>query len=363
MTSVDSRPASGLTRRAKVLLPFGLLVLVVLAVQRLWLGGGETEGIEFAGPTMGTTYAVKVVAPRAEGRERARIAAAIREELDEVDRLMSTYDPASEISRFNAHRSTAPFPLSRATVEVLATALAVSVQTDGAFDVTVGPLVDAWGFGPPGPPTQPPTDEALAAIRPHVGYTKLHLDAAASTVSKSDVMTVVDLSAVAKGYAADRVAERLAELGYRDMLVEVGGEIAARGARPDGTPWRVAVERPDSAGRGIFRVIGPVDEAVATSGDYRNHFELDGIRVAHIIDPHTGRPVPYAGASVSVVHARGADADAWATALTVLGPDDGYALAEREKIAALFVTRTSSGFVGQATSAFATRFDRSDGRR
>ena len=240
-------------------------------------------------------------------------------------------------------------------LEVLAIAREISERSGGAFDVTVAPLVDAWGFGPPGRPAARPADSELAALRARVGYDRLVVDPVARTIAKTVPETVVDLSAIAKGYAVERVSAALRELGLDRFLVEVGGEVKAVGTRADGRAWRVGIERPDVAARAVHGVVELVDEAVATSGDYRNFYEEDGRMYAHVIDPRTGLPVPFRGASVSVVHPDATAADAWATALTVLGPEAGFELARREDLAAVFVMRSAEGYQTRETPRFSGR--------
>jgi len=340
-------------RLAFAVLFLGLAYVVVR--RTLLLPGPEVH--EFSGPTMGTTYTVKVAALPLPRPELRRIADTITERLRHVTDLMSTYEPDSELSRFNRHASTEPFPLSPETCEVFRVAQDVSQRSGGAFDVTVKPLVDAWGFGPPGRPATPPTPEELAALRERVGYRLLTLDLWANTLAKSNPATTCDLSAVAKGYAVDAIATALLELDYKDFLVEVGGEIRAHGHRQDGRPWRVAVERPDAGGRATDQVVDIEDLAMATSGDYRNYYEQEGHRISHLIDPRTERPIDHLLASVSVAHERCDYADAWATALMVLGPEEGRATAEREGLAAYFLVREGDGFRALATPAFQALID------
>lgn len=341
-----------LSPRGKILLPLGLVLLIAFSVHRLFFAETPSLPVEIRGPIMGTTYSVKLDVPELVGEARERVEAVVEARLDEVNGLMSTYDSASELSRFNRHRSTDPYPLSTATLEVLQVAQDVSARTGGAFDVTVGPLVDAWGFGAPGQPPSAPPPDVLAELTARVGYEGLTLDPGNGTVAKAVPDLEVDLSAVAKGYAADRVVQALDSLGYARVLVEVGGELRAGAPKADGTPWRVAIETPDRATRTIYGVVELVRLGIATSGDYRNFYELDGVEYAHLIDPRTGLPVRHSGASVTVIHPRAAVADAWATGLSLLGPDEGFQVAEREGFAALFITRDGDGFTARATTAF-----------
>ncbi len=341
------------------------------AVQQRWT---------FTGAAMGTTFTVTVVSGRGADRASARpgasvrpaaapvrpadapvqqpgqpaVETAVRRVLERIEGRMSHYRPDSELSRFNRAQTTEPQPMSAETLGVMAEALAVSRVSGGAFDVTVGPLVDAWGFGPPGRAPAAPEAAALDALRARVGADLLEVDLAASTLRKRRADVVVDLSAIAKGYAVDAVASLLAERGVGDYLVEIGGELRAGGGNELGEPWRVAIERPAPGFATTQRIVPLTDAAVATSGDYRNFYDLDGARVSHTLDPRTGRPVTHRLRSVSVIAERCSLADARSTALHVLGPDEGYVLAMTEGWAALFVAEDGTGrLVERETPAFA----------
>ena len=323
---------------------------------------------------MGTTFSVTVVPgrgpagaparpeqpvhPAAPSAGRQLDPAAVEEEvrrvLERIEGRMSHYRPAAEISRFNRARTTEPQPMSRETLGVVAEALEVGRASGGAFDVTVGPLVDAWGFGPPGRAPAGPDEASLAALRARVGAELLEVDRLAATLRKRRPDVIVDLSAIAKGYAVDAVASLLAARGFGNHLVEIGGDLRAGGGNERGEPWRIAFERPAPGAPATRRIVPLRDAAVATSGDYRNFYELDGVRVSHTVDPRTGRPVTHRLRSVSVIADRCSLADARSTALNVLGPDEGYALSVAQGWAALFVTDDGSGgLVERETPAFA----------
>jgi thiamine biosynthesis lipoprotein len=331
----------------------GLVILGILTVTRLASPPTPDDLLTFSGPTMGTAFHVKVISDR-QGTDTAyaaRLSAAIEETLESVNQNMSTYLPDSELSRFNASGGEDRFAISTDTAAVFACALEIAESSGGAFDITVGPLVNAWGFGPNGR-HQPPTNEELTALRSHVGYQKLRLDMEASTIQKIDAAVYCDLSALAKGFAVDQIAEALDELGVGRYLVEVGGEIRARGTNQGGESWSVGIEKPVDTGRKLQRAVRLHDVSLATSGDYRNFYERDGLRLSHTIDPRTGRPVAHNLASVSVIHPSCMYADAYATTLMVLGPDDGLAWAEDHGLAALFLVRAGEGFEERATSRF-----------
>lgn len=302
---------------------------------------------------MGTTFTVKVVtsqldAPRVDGLRKT-----IETTLAAVDAKMSHYRPDSEISRFNQFHATTPFAMSPDTVSVIGQAVEISRLSGGAFDITVAPLVDAWGFGPAGPVTAVPSEVAIARLRHRVGYTQLEIDRETSTIRKHHPGITGDLSAIAKGHAVDRVATALVEVGMNNYLVEVGGEVRAGGHNETGAVWRVAIERPRVGTSTVQRVVELTNRALATSGEYRNFYELDGQRVSHTIDPRSGRPITHQIGSVSVVAERCVQADGLATALEVLGLAEGYPIAVEHGWAALFVVRNADGtFREHPTPAF-----------
>ena len=307
----------------------------------------------FSGTTMGTSYEV-IVETEASATDSVALGAVIERELAHVNRVMSTYDSASDASSFGRHSGTEPVPVDPMLLDVLEAALEICRESMGAFDPTVAPLVDAWGFGPEDVP-QPPDSARVAALRGLVGCDGLTTDPLAGTLAKSQPDARVDLSGIAKGFAAERIGVALRGMGYGSALVDVGGELKAVGSHLDGRPWRVALEGAGETEPGVFGTIDIADEAVATSGDFRNSYEHEGILYAHIIDPRDGFPVPFRGFSVSVVHPDGATADAWATALTVLGPDEGFELAVRAGLAASFTWRSPNGVRSRQTPALGGR--------
>ena len=304
------------------------------------------------GKTMGTTFRVKLAGVIPETHSQALLDA-VQAELDAVDAAMSTYKATSELSQFNGLQVGAAQILSQPTADVLTLALRVGAKSDGAFDVTVGPLVEAWGFGPKGV-QRVPDDATLTALRGAVGAARvLRFDPKTRALSKTTAGVHLDFSAIAKGYGVDRVAARLTKEGVPGFMVEVGGEVRTHGRRADKKPWRIGIERPNPAGGGVAQVVVVQEQALATSGDYRNYREANGVRISHTIDPRTGRPIGHGLASVSVLAASCAEADAWATALNVLGPEAGLALADREGLAAYLLIRSKDGaFVGRASQAW-----------
>lgn len=301
--------------------------------------------IEFSGPTMGTTFSVKVV-PGPTGlaaADRLAIDQDIRDQLARIDQQLSTWRIDSVLSAFNADTQLVPTPVDPETFEIFRQAVELGEFTGGALDVTIGPLIDAWGFGPNGQADVAPTPESLAELAGGLGVSQLELNAVERTVRKRDPRVRCDFSALAAGYAADLVASRLEQRGLHDFLVDMGGELVARGHNDAGRPWQIAVERPQALGRAVARIVPLTDMAIATSGDYRNSREVDGVRVTHILDPRTRRPVAHRLASVTVLDRQGVRADALSTALMVMGPDEGLAFAERHNVAALLLVPDEKG--------------------
>jgi FAD:protein FMN transferase len=324
----------------------------MLALSACQTRAGERDTYVLEGDTMGTTFSVRVVAPGDDPGERARLQQLIEDRLDEVDRKMSHYRKDSELSRFNDSHNVTPFAVSPETFEVFRVAESISLLTGGAFDVTAAPLIDLWGFGPKQPLDTIPNEEDIAQARDHTGYQKLVLDMDTETIRKLDPLLRCDLSAIAKGYAVDRVAEALSREGFVDYMVEVGGEIRTAGRNDARNDWRIAIERPVPGERAIQRIVPLSGMAMATSGGYRNFYEIDGITYSHTIDPRTGRPVTHNLASVTVVDERCVRADALATGLLVLGPEEAFTLAIEQDLAAFFLVAEGNGFRERATPAF-----------
>jgi len=320
--------------------------------------GQPARPIELSGPTMGASWTVKI-APGPQGmssEERSGIDRTIRDTLTRIESLLSTWDPDSELSRFNRSSGSDPFPVAAETFDVFRWAVTLDEETGGALDVTVAPIVEAWGFGPAAGPTRSgPDPNELAHLLESTGTRHLQLDPGGRWVRKLRPGVRCDFSALAPGYAADRLASMLVERGIGGFLVDVGGELVARGRNAEGEPWQVAIERPaDRKRRVAARVLPLQDAAIATSGDYRNYREVNGKRVTHIVDPRTGRPVSHRLASVTVVDSLCVRADALATALMVLGPEQGMELARRLDLAVLFMVRSSTGGFDDRTTP---RFD------
>lgn len=323
-----------------------LAAAAVLAVVAACAPPGPPRHLaEFTGPSMGTTWTVKI-ATGPDGIDAATsraIDSDIRDRLARIDQLMSTWDEASEVSRFNRSTRLDRFPVAPETADVFRWSAALAAESGGAFDPTVGPLVEAWGFGAAADRSATPDEAAIARLREAVGASLVELDPDGTWVRKRRPDVQVDFSAIAPGYAADRIARQLEARGLTDFLIDVSGELVARGHNERGEPWQVAIERPQATGRAAVRVVPLVDGAMATSGDYRNFREVDGRRLTHILDPRTGRPVAHALASVTVFDDLAVRADALSTAMMVMGPDEAMRFGERQAVAALFLIRRPDG--------------------
>jgi thiamine biosynthesis lipoprotein len=299
-----------------------------------------------AGQTMGTTYSVKFFPTDAE-LNVSKIGKEIQAELDTVNQQMSTYVQDSELSRFNRYQESDWFSVSEPTARVVQLSLELWNKSDGAFDVTVGPLVNMWGFGPDGRPAELPSPEELSRVLTWTGSSLLETRLDPPGLRKKHGNVQVDLSAIAKGHGVDRVASVLEHNGIRDYFVEIGGEIRTQGNRLDGKAWQVGIERPDPSGRSIQLVLGLSGKSLATSGDYRNFFELQGERYSHTISPKTGRPVSDAIASASAIAADCATADGIATSMMSAGFEQGQLLAESNQWAVLLIQRSVGRAAGE----------------
>ncbi len=306
----------------------------------------------FSGETEGTTFHIKA-SKLPEKITVAQLQTQIKTLLDKIDGQMSTYKKDSELSRFNQNLSTDWQPISAELFTVVKEAQKISALSHGAFDITVGGLVNLWGFGPEPMKFTAPAEALIKERLSKIGYQHLSLQEKPLAMKKAVPDLYVDLSAIAKGYAVDQVGLLLEQVGINDYMVEIGGEVRVRGKNNEQQAWQIAIEKPTPNKIMVERIVPLTDIGMATSGDYRNFFEVDGVRFSHTIDPRTGRPITHKLASISVLSATTMEADALATALNVLGPVEGYKLAEQQKIAALFLIKTTQGFEEKATSAFA----------
>jgi thiamine biosynthesis lipoprotein len=328
---------------------FNIRILIVIIFTILVAcSSPKNQETYISGPTMGTTYNVKFVS--VDGVEQQKLKQEIDQALLNINQLMSTYIKDSELSRFNQWSSVEPFPMSAQTLDVLIEAKRLGAMSAGLLDVTVGPLVNLWGFGPQNRPEKVPTEKLIETTRQKIGLDKLKIGTTWASKSQPDLY--IDLSTVAKGYAVDKLAELLQTFSINNYLVEIGGEMRLAGQKASGKPWKIAIEKPETEQRSIQKIISVGDNAVATSGDYRNYYEQNGVRYSHLINPTTGYPIKHNLVSVTVIHASSMTADGLATALNVMGKEKALELAEKDGIAVLLITKEKDGFTEYTSSKF-----------
>ncbi len=321
----------------------GLLLVLVLGIGG-YLRSGYIKNPSCHGETMGTTYSIRL-SGTVEKKQLKKLYELIDAELMEINRQMSTWDPASEISRFNHLNSTEPMEVSADFARVVERALEFSLNTGGAFDPTLQPLLNLWGFGSEGGDHMIPTDDAIASSKALTGWHQVKVLPPAN-LQKGRPEISLALGAIAKGYGVDAVAHILDKQGFENWFVEIGGEVVAMGLNPSGTPWKIGIQYPstslvDDRLKGILHLS---KGAIATSGDYRNYIEKDGAIYSHILDPRTGRAVFSNTASVTVYASNCTDADASATALFVMGPKEGLEWVEQQQgMEAMFLIRDETG--------------------
>lgn len=294
----------------------------------LMLSACSPKPAHFEGATMATTWRVTIA-----DSSDAMLKQTIQHRLDELETIFSNWRIDSPVSRWNASTTTAFQPMPREVIEVMQVALQISEQCDGAMDVTISPLINLWGFGPDHPSSSPPTAEQIAEAKSRCGWRKLQVQTSPPMLRKLEPNVTVNLSTLVEGYAADQIAALLESKGCHRFLIDVGGAIVARGQS-----WNVGLQTPNAPTGEALGSVPLQDMAVTTAGTYRKHREFGGRRFPHIIDPTTGRPVQSNLVSVSVFHERAVVADGWDTALLVLGPERGRALAQRLGLRAVFVT-------------------------
>lgn len=304
------------------------------------------EPVALTGRALGTTWTVKFLQP-APPLNPATLTARISATLERLEQQFSTYRPNSELSRFNTARTTDWITVSPELARVATDCRALSVLTGGAFDATIFPLIDLWGFGPQRRSGPPPSAAEISAARSRTDFRRLESRASPPALRKTSANLAADFSSMAKGFAADTIAAQLSALGSTDHYVQIGGDIATAGPRP----WRVAIEQPAGSAP-LAHVFDLAGQSLSTSGDAHNSFTHAGRRYGHILDPRTGEPVASPLASVSVVAPTCAQSSARATALFVLGPDAGFALAVRERWSALFLIREGPSFTAHPTPEF-----------
>ncbi|GJJ81086.1 thiamine biosynthesis lipoprotein ApbE [Pasteurella canis] len=314
------------------------------------------EMVTLTGKTMGTTYSVKYVDNGQFQIKSEAMHAGIESVLRDVNNKMSTYIASSELSMFNQYTQIdTPIEISADLATVLAESIRLNKVTDGALDVTIGPIVNLWGFGPEKRTTPESMEEQLEKRRAWVGIEKLVLTQEGEKffLQKAVPQLYIDLSSIAKGFGVDKVAAYVSSQGADNYLVEIGGEIRAKGKNLEGKDWQIAIEKPSFDGsRAVSQIIGLKNLAMATSGNYRNYFEENGRRFSHEIDPKTGYPIDHRLASITVLADSTMTADGLSTGLYVLGEEKALEVAEKYNLLVYLITKTEKGFEARMSSAF-----------
>ncbi|MGD9044444.1 MAG: FAD:protein FMN transferase [Desulfobacterales bacterium] len=320
------------------------LPTIVLVILFLPATSDGKRGHLIEGRTMGTTYHITVVADDLEGVAGLKEKIDVR--LEGINRIFSTYIEDSEISRFNAlNKADEKFRVSDDFIQVMNAGRKIHQLSEGAWDATVSPLVNLWGFGPTRRQTRRPSVSEIKALMQNIGFDHLRTVEPHFLVKNLAAVTL-DLNSIAKGYAVDQVSALIASAGHKNYLVEIGGEVYAAGVRPDGKYWRVGINRPqkDAAFNEVYKIVSIDNQAFATSGDYRNFFEIDGVRYSHVIDPRSGHPVSNGVVSVSIIADNCTLADGLATAIMVMGVENGISLINRlDNVEGLIVVEESDG--------------------
>lgn len=320
------------------------------------------ELISLNGFTMGTTYSVKIVKQEQSPEiELSVLKGKIDSALIEVNNQMSTYIPESEISLFNKNKKTEWFDISEDFAFVLDESIKICELTNGSLDITIEPIVNIWGFGPEERPKLIPSDEEILERMKFVGYDKLEVKLSSPAVKKNIPELEVDLSSTAKGFGVDKVYELLKDFGYQNFMVEIGGEVRTAGTNHKNEYWKIGVSEADQSG-GINKVISLSNLAMATSGDYWNYFEEDGIRYSHTIDPITGKPITHKLASVTVIDSTCMRADGLATGIFVMGPENGYEFALEMELPVYFIVKSDTGFITKESPKFTELFENVKGK-
>ena len=319
---------------------FLLLTLMLAGCDR----AAENAPLVLEGKTMGTSWRVSLAGVDAQRAPELR--RQIQAQLDADDRLLSTWNDDSALMHFNHSTSTAPWPVDAAMADIVTLSLRIGHKMQDAMDITVGPLVNLWGFGPDKQPVATPDAAQIAAARARTGLQHLRvINAADSQWLQKDIPDLfVDLSTVGEGYAADHLAQLMARNGISRYLVSVGGALASRGMNAEGKPWRVAIQKPTDRENAVQAVVDINGHGISTSGSYRNYYELDGKRLSHVIDPATGRPITHKLVSATVIAPTALEADTWDTGFMVLGTEKAREVALAQGLAVYLISKEQDGF-------------------
>ena len=336
------------------------LRLTLLAIAMTVVGCDEPEqptqsvsSTVLEGKTMGTSWRVSVVG--LDDSRRQALQEKIQARLDVDDQLLSTWKSDSALMRFNQTPTTAPWPVSEEMADIVTQSLRIGEKTAGAMDITVGPLVNLWGFGPEQQPVKTPTQAQIDSARARTGLQHLTvINTASRQYLQKDLPDLfVDLSTVGEGYAADHLARLMEQEGLPRYLVSVGGALVSRGMNSGGQPWRVAIQKPTDRENAVQAIVDINGHGISTSGSYRNYYELDGKRISHVIDPQTGRPITHNLVSVTVIAPTALEADGWDTGLMVLGREKAQQVVREQGLAVYMISKEGDGFTTWMSPQFA----------
>ncbi|ADO47764.1 FAD:protein FMN transferase ApbE [[Enterobacter] lignolyticus] len=306
------------------------------------------------GKTMGTFWRVSVINLDNDKSEALR--KKVQAQLDADDMLLSTWKNNSALMQFNHSTSLSPWPVSEAMADIVTASLRIGAKTQGAMDITVGPLVNLWGFGPDKQPVKTPDRAQIDAARARTGLQHLTvINKSGGQYLQKDIADLfVDLSTVGEGYAADHLARLMEQEGISRYLVSVGGALVSRGMNADGKPWRVAIQKPTDRENAVQAIVDINGHGISTSGSYRNYYELDGKRISHIIDPQTGHPIDHKLVSVTVIAPTALEADGWDTGLMVLGTEKAKQVVREQGLAVYMIFKEGDGFKTWMSPQFET---------
>jgi len=331
--------------------------LLFMALLVLLLAGCDkpaaTSSMVLEGKTMGTLWRVSLAG--VENGRKAELQQRIQQQLDADDAELSTWKPTSVLSRFNQSRDLTPWPVSENMADIVSISLRIGRKTAGAMDITVGPLVNLWGFGPVKQPAHAPDAAQIAAARAQTGLQHLRVvqGAEGQWLQKDLPELYVDLSTVGEGFATDHLARLMEQMGINNYLVSVGGAVLSRGVNAQQQPWRVAIQKPTDRENAVQARVNLQGHGISTSGSYRNYYELDGKRISHVIDPVTGRPIEHKLVSATVIATTALEADGWDTGLMVLGTEKAKALAIDQHLAVYLISKQGNKFVSWMSPQFA----------
>ncbi|WP_337010046.1 FAD:protein FMN transferase ApbE [Pantoea sp. AS142] len=330
------------------LLFMSLFILAVAGCDK----SAPTTSMVLEGKTMGTVWRVSLAGIQSE--RKAELQQRIQQQLDADDAELSTWKPDSALSRFNQSRDLSPQPVSENMADIIITALRIGHKTGGAMDITVGPLVNLWGFGPTKQPGHTPDAAQIAAARAQTGLQHLRVlqGAGGQWLQKDLPGLYVDLSTVGEGFATDHLARLMEQLGINNYLVSVGGAVLSRGLNAQQQPWRVAIQKPTDRENAVQARVNLQGHGISTSGSYRNYYELDGKRISHVIDPITGQPIEHKLVSATVIATTALEADGWDTGLMVLGTEKAKALALEQHLAVYLISKQGDRFVSWMSPQF-----------